>query len=177
MTVRLALPAVLVLLLAACGFQLRSALSLPADLGPVQVSARDPYSALAQSLERSLERAGATLADDDAAGVAQLRLVSERWQTMPIAVDQVGRAQEYSLRYAVIFQLDAADGSALVPQQAIEMSRDYVAPPVDAIGRESEAELLGRELRRDMAASVLRRVDAVLRQRGSPPPVPASAGG
>ena len=166
---RLAFAAALALLLPACGFQLRSALVLPADLGPVKVVSGDPYSALAQSLTNSIERAGATIAEDDAEGVAELRIVSERWATIPIAMDEVGRAQEFSLRYAVIFQVLGAGGGELVPQQVIELSRDYVAPPVDSIGRESEAELIGRELRRDMAASVLRRVDAVVRQRGAAP--------
>jgi LPS-assembly lipoprotein len=154
-------------LLAACGFQLRDALVLPPDLGPVRVVAADPYSALLQSLTQSLERAGASVPDDATAEAASLRILSENWATTPISVDQFGRSQEFSLRYAVVFRLDRADGSVLVPQQAIELSRDYVAPPVDSIGRSSEAELLGRELRREMAASVLRRIDAVAREPGA----------
>lgn len=157
--------AFLLLPLAACGFQLRDALTLPPDLGPVHVTAGDPYSALLQSLTRSLERAGAAIAPDGE-DAATLRILSENWATTPISVDQFGRAQEFSLRYAVVFRLDRADGSALVPQQAIELSRDYVAPPVDSIGRSSEAELLSRELRREMAASVMRRIDAVSREQG-----------
>jgi LPS-assembly lipoprotein len=162
---RILAAASLLLLLSACGFQLRDALILPPDLGPVHVTAADPYSALLQSLTQSLQRAGATIAadGDDA---ATLRILSENWATTPISVDQFARAQEFSLRYAVVFRLDRADGSALVPQQAIELSRDYVAPPVDSIGRSSEAELLARELRREMAASVLRRIDAVSREQG-----------
>jgi LPS-assembly lipoprotein len=163
---RAAAAAVLALLLSACGFQLRDALTLPPDLGPVRVTAADPYSALLQSLTQSLQRAGATIAADGATDAANLQILSENWATTPISVDQFGRAQEFSLRYAVVFKLDRADGSALVPQQAIELSRDYVAPPVDSIGRSSEAELLARELRREMAASVLRRVDAVSRELG-----------
>ena len=50
----------------------------------------------------------------------------------------------------------------MVPQQAVELSRDYMAPPADSIGTTSERELLARELRRDMAAAILRRVDAAL---------------
>lgn len=158
--------AMLLLALSACGFQLRDALTLPPDLGPVRVVAADPYSALAQSLVQSLERAGATVADGDAAGTATLRILSENWASTPISVDQFGRSQEFSLRYAVVFGLERADGSELVPRQAIELSRDYVAPPVDSIGRTSEAELLARELRREMTASVLRRLDAVARKPG-----------
>lgn len=163
-TVRLALCLTLLLPLAGCGFHLRNAVSLPADLGPVAVVSSDPYSPLGLSVARLLESAGATAADEGATeGIAKLELLSERWADTPIAIDQFGRAQEYSLRYAVVFRMVRADGTALVPQQAIEMSRDYVAPPTDAVGSNSERELLVREMRRDMSAAIMRRVDAAVR--------------
>ena len=148
-------------LLSGCGFHLRGALSLPVNLGPVRVLAIDPYSALAENLADGLQRAGALSAPADATtGVATLQVLSEQWADTPISQDQFGRAQEFSLRYAVVFTLRRADDSVAVPQQAVELSRDYLAPAVDSIGRASERELLVRELRRDMATAILRRVDA-----------------
>lgn len=158
-------PVVLVLALSACGFQLRNALTLPPDLGPVKVVSVDRYSPLAESLAASLTRAGAVPATDEAAPSAVLDLLSERWGDLPIAIDAFGRSQEYSLRYAVIFELRRADGTVLVPQQAIELSRDYISAPTNAIGTEGEREVLVRELRREMAAAVLRRIDAVARRQ------------
>ncbi|MBK6332431.1 MAG: hypothetical protein IPF45_01710 [Thermomonas sp.] len=96
--------------------------------------------------------------------MATLQVVSEQWADTAISHDQFGRAQEFTLRYAVIFSMRRADGS-VVPQQAVELSRDYLASPVDSIGKASERELLARELRRDMAAAILRRVDAASRRR------------
>ncbi|MGH8031531.1 MAG: LPS assembly lipoprotein LptE [Luteimonas sp.] len=166
--IRLLLTIVLALAVTACGFHLRNTLSLPAEIGPVRVIAPDPYSAIAESLAQALERAGATPAAADAqTGVSTLQVVSERWATTPLALDQFGRAQEFTLRYAVVFTLRRGDGAVLVPQQVIELSRDYVAPPTDSIGQASESELLARELRREMTASVLRRIDAVSRAPGA----------
>lgn len=169
---RLPLLVLALALLAGCGFHLRNKIALPADLGPVQVTASSKsYSALVTSLSRGLQAAGATLAaqigDEDSAAtdtqVATLRVVSERWGDLPIAVDQFGRAQEFSLRYAVVFSFKRADGTDLVPQQAVELSRDYVSPPQDATGTATEREVLADELRREMAASILRRIDGVVR--------------
>jgi LPS-assembly lipoprotein len=169
---RLPLLLAALVLLAGCGFHLRNQIALPADLGPVRVmGATTSYSALVTSLSRGLQAAGATLAapigedQDVAAGeqVATLRIMSERWGDLPIAVDQFGRAQEFSLRYAVVFAFTKADGTDLVPQQVVELSRDYVSPPQDATGTTTEREVLAEELRREMAASILRRVDGVVR--------------
>lgn len=159
--------------LAGCGFHPRNALMLPADVPAVQVTSNVPYSELSKLLERNLRASGAQIitasASDDAQNAelaedaARLQVLSERWGDLPIAIDGSGRAQEYRLRYAAIFVFKRADGSVLVPQQVIELSRDYVAPPTDATGTTTEREILATELRREMAASILRRIDGVVR--------------
>ena len=159
--------------LTACGFHLRNALVLPPDLGPVRVTARDPYSPLAESLAVALENAGATAAAEDAtSGVATLRISTEKWGSIPISIDQFGRAQEYSLRYAVVFSLDKADGTNLVPEQTVELARDYISVPSRSTGTEGERELLTREMRKEMTASILRRIDAASR---APKPIEPAA--
>lgn len=161
--IRIAITCLLALLVSACGFHLRNALTLPPDLGPVRVESRDPYSPLALSLEQALRRAGAEVVEVPSRDVAVLDIVSERWANMPLSVDAQGRALEYTLRYAVFFELRDADGTVRVPQQGIELTRDYVSPPENTIGTDSESEILARELRREMIAAVLRRIDAAAR--------------
>ena len=157
----------LVASLAACGFHPRNSLQLPPDTPAVQVTSSTPYSKLVNLLERQLRAAGADLAPEQGgdAAVARLELLAERWGDLPLAIDAYGRAQEYRMRYAVIFVLRRPDGSEVVPQQVIELSRDYVAPPTDATGTTTERESLAEELRREMSAAILRRIDSVLRSR------------
>ncbi len=171
--------AALALLLAGCGFHLRNRIALPSDLGPVLVKTSSRYSDLAYKLVRGLQVAGANariptaadIAEQKAAATsgsgegskAELAIVSERWGNLPIAVDSLGRAQEYSLRYAVVFVFRRADGTELVPQQVVELSRDYVSRPQNATGTTTEREILADELRREMSASILRRIDGVVR--------------
>jgi LPS-assembly lipoprotein len=162
------LAVVLVLALSACGFHLRDALQLPPDLGPLRVQAPDRYSPLAESLSEALARAGATPAAEGDTAVATLRVISEKWGNTPLSVDAFGRAQEYTLRYAVFFRLTRADGSILVPQQALELSRDYISSVRNTIGTDSEREILAKEMRREMVSSILRRIDAVARAPAAP---------
>ena len=171
--IRNALTVLLALALAGCGFHLRDSLALPEDTPPVQVVSTTPFSELATILERNLRNAGAPVVTreqvqaDPGMAVARLDIVSERWGDLPIAIDDQGRAQEFSLRYATIFAFRLADGTELVPQQAVELSRDYVSPPEDATGTSTEREILADELRREMAASILRRIDGVARARAA----------
>src|SRR5690606_30147850 len=141
------------------GFQLRDALTLPAGLDPIKVVSASRYSPLAESLAQSLQRAGATPATAATENPAVLDLKAERWGDTPISVDARGRAQEFSLRYAVVFELRNGDGSLLVPEQNIELSRDYISVPNNSIGTEGERDILVRELQREMAATILRRLE------------------
>ena len=165
--IRILLATLLALALSACGFHLRNALRLPPDIGPVKVVSPDPYSPLAESLADTLRRIGAQPADPAATDVAVLRIRSERWGNLPISIDQFGRAQEYSLRYAVVFDLIDGKGQAVIATQAVELSRDYISSPTQLIGSESEREILAGELRREMTGAILRRIDAASRAPAS----------
>jgi LPS-assembly lipoprotein len=181
------------LLLGACGFHMRRGATLPPDLGPLRVVSSNRYSPLAESLSQALARSGAVPApdpvevqpqagegeseiappaDDSAAVAAQpapvatLNIRKERWGTIPAAIDARGRAQELTLRYAVEFDLLRADGSVLVPRQVVELARNYVTVPTQGIGTDSEQEILAKEMRRDMVAAIMRRIDAALQATG-----------
>jgi LPS-assembly lipoprotein len=175
--------------LTGCGFHLRNKLALPADMPAVKVESTVRYSELVKLLNRGLRSSGATVVGEDGTpgqgkddpALARLQIRSERWGDLPIAIDGQGRAQEYSLRYAVVFSFLKPDGSALVPEQAVELSRDYVSPPENATGTTTEREILADELRREMAASILRRIDSVVRadlekQKLTPPQAPPVQG-
>ena len=151
--------------LSACGFHLRNKITLPDDAPAVKIESAVNYSELVKLLERGLHASGAVVVGEDAPGkgAARLQIRSERWGDLPIAIDAQGRTQEYSMRYAVVFVFQHPDGSVLVPEQVIELSRDYVSEPTDATGTTTEREILANELRREMSASILRRIDSVVR--------------
>ena len=174
----------LLALLAGCGFHPRGELQLPPNLGPVKVQASDPYSPLADSLARALERAGATSVINGDAGdaktgkvrttvsqtvvssnLATLRIAGEVFKEGPLSVDNLSRVREYVLTYVVNVEFTAADGSVLVPLQEVKLQRDYTYDVTHALGSASEQGTIRDEMQRDMAASILRRIGIALRTR------------
>ncbi|KFN46562.1 hypothetical protein N787_10050 [Arenimonas metalli CF5-1] len=156
---------VLVCLLAvatACGFRPRASLALADELGPVKVSTSDPYSPLGQGLSVALTRAGAAPAVEGQPS-AQLRVLSESLGTRPLALDRLAQVREYETTYRVRFDLVGADGAVRVPAQDVELSREYTYDSVASAGSPAEQALIQDELRREMQAAILRRLDAVLR--------------
>jgi LPS-assembly lipoprotein len=123
------------------------------------------FSPLGEELARALDRAGVPAAGADDATASVLRITGETWDTQPIAVDQFARAREYVTRYRVEFALQGPDGKPMLDPQAIELSREYSFDANAAAGSPAEQSLIEKELRRDMAAAILRRVDYALRAR------------
>ena len=148
--------------LAGCGFHPRARMALADELGPVKVVTADPYSPLAYGLATALDRAGAEPAVEGA-DAATLHVRSERMETRPLSVDRQAQVREYESRYIVKFELRDAAGAVLVPLQEIALSREYTYDALAPGGSPQEQELLQAELRREMQAAILRRIDVVLR--------------
>ena len=162
MRARFLVPALVAARAVGCGFAPRGALKVPEVFGAIAVTAVDPYSPLADDLRRSLQRAGASTAAS-AEGAARLAITSESWETRPISVDAFVAVREVETRYRVTFDLVDAAGAKRLDQQTVELTRDYVYEAAEAFGNPGEQEIVQQELRRDMQAAILRRVDLALR--------------
>jgi outer membrane lipopolysaccharide assembly protein LptE/RlpB len=155
---------VLMISLSACGFHPRGNFAIPDSIGAVQVTNTDTYSALTDGLQTAVDRANANKTNS-ATSSATLKIYSESWDNRPLAIDKFAQVREYITRYRVDFDLTAADGSVLLEKQQIELSREYTYDINVAVGNPAEQEVIQRELRRDMQAAIIRRVDIVLRAK------------
>ncbi len=149
-------------LVVGCGFAPRGALKVPDGFGAIAVTAADPYSPLADGLRRDLNRAGAATSTE-VAGAARLAITAEVWETRPLSVDAFVAVREVETRYTVTFDLLDAQGGKRLDQQTVGLTRDYVYEAAESFGNPGEQEIVQHELRRDMQAAILRRVDLALR--------------
>ena len=148
--------------LPACGFHPRQQIKLSDAVGPMKVETADPYSPLGTELASSLGRQGA-VAPEAGKPSATLRITAEAWSTQPLSLDQFAQVREYMTRYRVDFVLQGADGLPRIEAQSIELTREYTYDANASAGSPAEQELIQRELRRDMQAAILRRIDIALR--------------
>ena len=157
----LALCAAAVLALAGCGFHLRREVNLPATMKRVHIQIADPTSPLAKELAKALPRSGVEIVDAVVPGVAVMNISANAISTDVLSVGGNARATEYSLRYHVELDIEDAAGTALLPKQTIELSRDFTFDASQALGVAAEIDLLTQELQRDMTQTILRRLEAI----------------
>ena len=155
-----ALLALLVLPLAACGFHLRREAELPPGMQRMHIEIADASGALAKGLARALPRSGVQVVEAAGADVAALKISANTLSTDVLSVGGNARATEYALRYHVEFAVDDAAGTAIVPKQVIELSREFTFDASQALGVGAETDLLTTELQRDMVQAILRRLEA-----------------
>lgn len=161
---RIIFTSVLLLSLMACGFHPRGSYPISDSVGAIRVTNTDSYSALTDGLQTAVDRANAGKTSAGA-GSAILKVHAEKWTNRPLSIDASAQVREYITRYKVDFDLTAADGTVLLEKQSIELSREYTYDINVAIGNPAEQEVIQRELRRDMQAAIIRRVDILLRQK------------
>ena len=146
---------------AGCGFQPRGqATSLAGLPSPLHVSGVDPYSTLRRELEQQLRIAGVQLSAGAADSAAVLHVSNWTSDARLLSVNSRNKAVEYELEESARFRLRANDGRELVAEQVVRVVRIQYRPEVAVLGSEKEAELLRKDMRKDLAGRIVRRLAA-----------------
>jgi LPS-assembly lipoprotein len=152
---------VLTLLLGACGFKPSNVIELSQVQTPFSVLAKDPYSSLADNIERTLSAGGSQIARaGDASNV--ISISKEELETKPLSLDQNAQVREYLIRYRVTYSLLDTTGKTLIDNQVVELRREFSYDINISAGSPAEQELLKREMQTEMIHSILRRSSIVL---------------
>jgi LPS-assembly lipoprotein len=152
------LPLLPVLLLAACGFHLRGAYTLPFDSIYVNLP---EASDLRATLKRSISAGThATVSDDAASAQATLQVVSDTQQKDILSIGSDGRVREFQLVRNFTFRVDDKAGHVLVAPSPIVLRRDVTFSDSAVLSKESEEGLLWRDIQDDLVQQILRRLAA-----------------
>ena len=104
------LPIAMILLLSACGWQLRNSQVVPTDLGSLYLSSNDAHSDLIQELTRALNVYGAKIVPSSADASYSVVIVDFRQTRRTGTINAAARVAEYQLNEEVDFLIVGADG-------------------------------------------------------------------
>jgi LPS-assembly lipoprotein len=154
----------LILLLVSCGFQMRGAYQLPAAMQTtyVDTSALVQSSTLSRVLIRRLKASDIKISNVPSANVAILKLLNEHKTKRIISVDSIGRAREYTLTYAISFNVKALDAEFEIADQEVRIDRDFVFDTQDVLGNSREESRLYEEMRVDVIRLIMLRLQSQL---------------
>ncbi|MBB6522936.1 LPS assembly lipoprotein LptE [Pseudoteredinibacter isoporae] len=150
----------LVLLMAACGWQLRGQVELGKDIGTLYVSS--PDAELLRDLKQALRRNDIALSDSNAEADYNLSLQTMRFDRRTAAVGSQILAAEYELNMQVdyqIAQLKTEEGKKpYVDGARASTIRSYAYDPNNTLGKDQEERQLRREMRSEIVQQILRRL-------------------
>ena len=146
-------------LLAGCGFELRKA-----PVFAFKSLAVPGNSAFVNALRRQFRAAGnveLVPAEEQQRADAVLEVLSENRGSAVLSTNSAGQVRELQLRLAMRIRLRTPGGKELLGPTLIEQSRDITYNETAALAKESETELLYRDMQSDIAQQTLRRLAAV----------------
>jgi LPS-assembly lipoprotein len=151
------------LLLAGCGFQMRGTAALPFDtlyMPPAKVAG------IALDLKRNIQ-AGTrtTVVDDPKKAEAVLEFSQETREKIILSLAATGRVREYQLRYRVGFRVHDGKGGEFLPLSTVQLTRDVTFNDSDVLSKETEEQLLYRDMQSDMVQQIMRRLSAAQRPK------------
>ncbi len=149
--------------LAGCGFQLRGTADLPFDtiyMPPATVPG------IALDLKRNIQ-AGThtTVVDDPKKAEAVLEFSQELRDKLILSLAATGRVREYQLRYHVGFRVHDGKGGDFIPSSTVLLTRDITFNDSDVLSKETEEQLLYRDMQADMVQQIMRRLAAAQRPK------------
>ncbi|MEO8719441.1 MAG: LPS assembly lipoprotein LptE [Burkholderiales bacterium] len=157
---KLALALAVGLLLAACGFQLRGAAALPFETLYVPGAT----SGIALDLKRNIQSGSTTrVVDDPKAAEALLQFTEETRAKEILSLSTAGRVREFRLVYRVRFRVGDGKGGEFLPPTTVVLSRNVTYDDSVALAKETEEQLLFRDMQNDMVQQIMRRLAAARR--------------
>jgi LPS-assembly lipoprotein len=154
------------LLLAGCGFQLRGTADLPFE----SIVVPGATAGIALDLKRNIQGGTRTkVVEDPKQAQAILQFTQETRQKEILSLTVQGRVREFRLVYRVGFRVHDGKGGDYVPANVLQLTRDITFNDSDVLAKESEEQLLYRDMQNDMVQQIMRRLAAAQKPKAANP--------
>jgi len=154
---RIVLGTLLVLLVASCGFQLRGSANLPFETLYVPGAT----SGIALDLKRTIQAGTSTrVVDSPKDAQAVLEFTQETREKEILSLTGAGRVREFRLHYQVQYRVHDGKGRNYVAPTTLRQVRTILYNDSIVLAKESEEQLLYRDMQTDMMQQILRQLAA-----------------
>jgi LPS-assembly lipoprotein len=168
--------AVIVMLIAGCGFSLRGSQALPTELNTVVINTTLQYSPLTRALDRRLPvyqlksvKADAEEVEElEASETVLINLQPENLERRLLSVFSSGQVAEYELIYSVDYQVIFPNAEPI--NNTMSVSREYQDDPRQILAKARELELVMTEMRNETADRIIRLLSSQYSFAVSQPP-------
>lgn len=150
----------LLLALGACGFQLRSAPTVPAEMTRTYIDTNDRHSLFYRRLNRALEAAGVNVVENPADATATFSILSDETDQRVLSVSARNVPREYEVYYSIYYQVRSGEKALLEPQLQTA-TRDYTWDETQVLGKTREEDLLREAIAEDLVRIVLIQLSAL----------------
>jgi LPS-assembly lipoprotein len=162
MNLRHSLLLLILAMLCACGFQLRGSNLEPLKQSKVYVNSSNA-NPLAREIREQLEFADVPIAKTATDADYVVDVSNEKFERKVLSVSgDTGKVEEFEILYYADFTIRGSDGKTLVKSEPITGQRDFIFVEDSVLGKSDEENKLQDEIRRQSAASVLRRLKTVI---------------
>jgi LPS-assembly lipoprotein len=151
--------------LSACGFHLRGAVEVPTALKETRIIGIAEFAPLGLQLKKVLTSAGSKVLPATAKTTSTITISNELYKRRVLSVDAQGRVAEYELIYSFYFQVSGEEGAALVPNQKIELTRDFRFDPNNVLAKDAEEAQIRTDLIGFAVRQLMRRINTTLKQK------------
>jgi len=144
------------LVLSGCGFKLRGAFDIPAELQQLELHVQDQRSELAPQLKRLLKLNDVQLV---AGSPYRLVILEENYKRRSVTLGSDAKTDEYELRAEIKFQVVTGQGESeriLLGPRTLRTERAYSYDDNNASAQDGQESLLKREIYGDLARQIVR---------------------
>ena len=152
--------ALLVSLLAGCGFHLAGRTPLPESMKTPYVQAADLQSDFVQSLRKALLTSGARPPRDKRSASSVVYIIKDDVVHRTLSVSAQNKPNEYEVTYNVRFSVSAGDKELLAPQD-ISATRSYSFDETRLLAKDHEEAILRQAMAHDLAERVIRQLSSL----------------
>jgi LPS-assembly lipoprotein len=155
-----AMSALAVSAMSGCGFELRRPQTL--NFRTIQLTGFRSNSFFEKELRRNIAQTPSTTVVDSAAQAEViLQAQSDQRAKKVVASSSAGQVRQFNLRAEFTFAVRTPAGKVMIPTAELALERDMSYTESTALAKESEEDLIFRELQKELVLQVMRRLAAL----------------